>query len=320
MNYGALIGDSLRLMLRNRYLWFFGFFAGGTATNFVFNVPSNFPNVPSDLENLNPGSVALSPALVVQGGPGGGTVALVAALVLLALLLVLLVIALSLLSRAALVDGVAAIEGGGERRFASAWRAGAAGMWRVLGLGVLLFLLGLGLLLAVAAPVGLGIALVFAVTQSVGARVLVTVLLSLVAVALLIAIFVPLAIIGQLALRRMLLGGDGITGCIGGGYGMFRRNVGRSLLLWLIQIVVAFGLGIALLIVAAIVGLLLFLPTIILAVSEITTAAIVAGVIAGVLLLALFVVASGALGTFGSAYWTLAYLRLEAPETRAAEV
>lgn len=318
MNYGALIGDSLRLTLRNRYLWFFGFFAGGTGTNFFFNVPSNFQNVPDELENLNPGSVALStasPALLQTGG--GGTVALIVALVLLALLLALVIIALALISHAGLVRGVAALERNestAERRFAATWRSGVNGMWRVLGLGVLLFLLGLGLLLAVALPTGLGIALVFVLTQSVTARVLVTVLLSLVAVALLIAIFIPLAIIWELALRRTLLAGERITGCIGGGYGMFRRNLGRSLLVWLIGLVVGFGLGLALLIAAAIVGFLLFLPTIILAVAEITTATIVTGVIAGVLLIALFVVASGTLGTFGSAYWTLAYLRLEAPE------
>jgi hypothetical protein len=35
MNYGDLIKDAFWLTLRNRYLWFFGFFAGGS-----FNVPS----------------------------------------------------------------------------------------------------------------------------------------------------------------------------------------------------------------------------------------------------------------------------------------
>lgn len=41
MQYGALIGDSLRLTLRNRYLRFLDLFAGGTGTNFVFNMPAN---------------------------------------------------------------------------------------------------------------------------------------------------------------------------------------------------------------------------------------------------------------------------------------
>jgi hypothetical protein len=39
MNYGDLIKDAFWLTLRNRYLWFFGFFAGGTSAgggNFSF--------------------------------------------------------------------------------------------------------------------------------------------------------------------------------------------------------------------------------------------------------------------------------------------
>ena len=38
MNYGELIGDAFRITLRNRYLWFFGFFAGGSTS---FNVPQH---------------------------------------------------------------------------------------------------------------------------------------------------------------------------------------------------------------------------------------------------------------------------------------
>jgi hypothetical protein len=319
LDYGALIGDSLRLTLRNRYLWFFGFFAGGTGVNAIFQVPSNFQNVPDDFENLDLGSAALSPALALQTGSGGVGVALIIALVLLAILLTLVLIALSLISNAGLIRSVAAIDQREDSGFAATWRSGVNGMWRVLGVTVLLFLLGLGLLLAVGAPAGLGIGLVFLLTQSVAARVIVTVLVSLVAALLLIAIFIPLTIIGQLALRRTLVAGDGITGCIGSGYGMFRRQLGRGLLVWLIQIVVAFGLGLALLIAAIVVGIVLFLPTIILAFAEVTTAAIVTGAVAGILLLALFVVGSGALGTFGSAYWTLAYLRLEAPENRTGD-
>ena len=308
----------MRLTLRNRYLWFFGFFAAGTGFNLNF-----LPPVPSgmlrDLRDFEPVPATLSPALVLQAGPLGSEVALVVAVALAVLALTVVLIGFSLISRAGLVRSVASIQRGEESRFVATWRSGVNGMWRVLGVGVLIFLLGLGLLLVVAALAGLGIALVFILTQSVGARVAVTVLISLVAALLLVAIFIPLAIIGQLSVRRTLLGGDSITGCLGGGYGMFRRNVGRSLLVWLIRLVVLLGLGIALVIVDVIVGLVLFLPTIVLAFAELTTAALVTGVIAGVLTLALFVVPSGYIGAFASAYWTLAYLRLEASQTQAGE-
>ena len=40
MNYGDLIKDAFWITLRNRYLWFFGFFAGGTSANFNPPLPS----------------------------------------------------------------------------------------------------------------------------------------------------------------------------------------------------------------------------------------------------------------------------------------
>ena len=39
MNYGDLIGDAFRITLRNRYLWFFGFFVGRHGLELLGNVP-----------------------------------------------------------------------------------------------------------------------------------------------------------------------------------------------------------------------------------------------------------------------------------------
>jgi hypothetical protein len=77
------------------------------------------------------------------------------------------------------------------------------------------------------------------------------------------------------------------------------------------------GVGIALLVVVVLVGLILFIPTIALALAEYTSTAVVAGVMAGVILLPILLGACGAAGTFGHAYWTLAYLRLTAPSETA---
>jgi hypothetical protein len=85
------------------------------------------------------------------------------------------------------------------------------------------------------------------------------------------------------------------------------------LLVWLIQLAVSIGAGIALLIVLLLVAFVLTLPAIILAAPGYTTAAIVAGIVAALILLPILIVAAGAIGTFGHSYWTLAYLRLVAP-------
>jgi hypothetical protein len=154
-------------------------------------------------------------------------------------------------------------------------------------------MISLGLLLLIGIQIALVIAGVFTGTESTGARVAVVVLTVLAGIVLLIGVFVPLSIIGQFALREIVVGREGIVASIGGGYRLFRRNVGRSLLIWLIQLALTIGAGIALLIAALLLGFVLFLPAIILAAMEYFTAAIVAGIVAGMILLPVLIVATG---------------------------
>ncbi len=77
-----------------------------------------------------------------------------------------------------------------------------------------------------------------------------------------------------------------------------------------IQIAIAIGAGLALLIATLLLGLLLGTPALILFAADLDTAAIIAGIVAALILLPLLLVASGALGAFNHSYWTLAYLRL----------
>jgi len=100
---------------------------------------------------------------------------------------------------------------------------------------------------------------------------------------------------------------------IAGGFGLFRRNIGRSLLVWLLQLAVMLGLGIATLVALLIFGAIFLGPAIALFATERVTAGIVAGVVGGLLFLVPVFVLSGALGAFNHAYWTLAYLRLVEP-------
>jgi hypothetical protein len=293
MNYGDLIGDAFRITLRNRYLWFFGFFTGGVGFNFSGNIPSGGNNF--DLQNIL------------------GNVALIVGIVIVALLIALFFIFMALVSQGALADSVAAIDRDEGRRFGSAFRSGLGNFWRVLGYYIVFFLVATGLLVAIGIPVALLIGGTFAATQSLGARISVAVVVGLLAILLLIAVFIPLSIIGQYALRYMVVRRERVLGSVGSGYGLFRRNIGRSLLLWLIQIGLSLGIGIALILILLIVGLVLFIPTIALALADYSTGAIIAGVPAGLIVFLLFLVATGAIGTFSHAYWTLAYLRLTVP-------
>jgi hypothetical protein len=257
----------------------------------------------------------LAGQLPFDGPIGGAGVALVIIFALLALVLFLIFLALVVISNGGLAESVAAIEGGQRRGFGSTWRSGASRFWSVLGYYILFFLIGVALLIAIAAPLGVVVAAVFLGTEATGARVITVVLAALVAIPLLIVVFVSLSIIAQFALREIVIGGQRVIASIGSGWRIFRQNLGRSILVWLIQIALIIVATIALLVAGAIVGLILFLPTILLAVAELTTAAIVTGIIAGLILLPFLIVAAAALGTFNHAYWTLAYLRISGTES-----
>jgi hypothetical protein len=304
MNYGDLIRDAFRITLHNRYLWFFGFFAGGTGTNFVGNVPSGGGNFNFDDFQRS------SAGLTAQVGQGLSETVLIFGIVVVVLLIALFFIILAIISQGALADSVAAIDRGEGRRFGTTFRSGLNNFWRVLGYIIVFFLVALGLLVVIAIPVALLIGGTFAATQSTGVRVSVAVMVGIMAILLLILVFVPLYIISQYALRDIVVRRERVLGSVGSGYGLFRHNIGRSLLLWLIQLGLSIGIGIAFILLLLIVGLILFIPTIALAIAGYSTAAIIAGVIAGLILLPLLLVATGAIGTFSHAYWTLAYLRL----------
>jgi hypothetical protein len=304
MNYGDLIKDAFWITLRNRYLWFFGFFtAGGTSANFPSRGFDRFED--NDFDRR-----ASVPVVLAQTGQDMfGEVTLIVAIIALVVLLVLVFIILSLISQGALAETVAALDRGERRRFSSTWRAGVSNFWRVLAYFVLFLLISLGFLLAIGVPLALLVAGVYFGTESSGALILTVVLAALVGIPLFIVVFIPLSIVAQFALREIVVRREGVVRSIGSGYRLFRRNLGRSLVVWLIQLSIWMGVGILLLIVLILLGLLLAAPAVIFFAVDFSTAVIVAALI----LLPLFLVSTGALGAFNHSYWTLAYLRLVAP-------
>ena len=301
MSYRDLLRDSFRITRHNRYLWFFGLFAG-TSFNFPsFNANFGGGGGNGDSGFGRAGFDDFRPPAEVLIAIGLGV-----------LLLVVLFAALSVISQGALAESVAALDRGEQRSFGTAWRAGTSRFWRVLGQLVLLALIAIGLLLLVAIPLGGLVAGTFAATDAPAARIPVVVIAVLIGIAALICLVIPLSIVFQLSLRELVVGGERPTAAIRGGYRLFRRHVGTSLLLWLIQVGIAIGALIAILIVALVVGLILALPAILLAVLELFGAAIVLGVAAALVLLVPLLAAFGALGAFGHSFWTLAWLRLRA--------
>jgi hypothetical protein len=308
MNYGDLLSEAFRITWRNKFLWFFGFFVGGAS----FNFPSTnfggrggmpFGSVSGPLRWISENLILF---LVIVG--------------VLAAVLALVFIVLAMISHGALAETVAALHRGEASRFGTAWRAGTTYFWRVIWLKGLFFLMALGLALLIFLPAVGGVVAVFFSTESVGLRVLSVVLGVLFVFALLILIFLPFAIVNQFALRELVLGGRRVMDSIGGGFGLFRHNVGRSLLAWLVQLGVMLGLGIATLVVIVILAVILLGPAVALFAAERTATAVVVGVTGGLLFLIPVLVISGALSAFNHAYWTLAYLQLTAPADRDAHM
>jgi hypothetical protein len=303
MNYGDLLSEAFRLTWRNRFLWFFGFFIVGGGGS--FNFPANF----GGQEMRNPLGPAAGPLRWISDN----LVLFLTAVIAVVVVLTLIFLVLSMISHGALAESVAALHRGETRGFGSAFRAGTANFWRVLGLKVLFLLIALGLMLVIFLPVVLGGLAAFTLTDSTGLRVLAVVLGVIFVFVALVVVFLPFAIINQFGLRELVVSRRRITESIAGGFRLFRRNIGRSLLVWLIQLAVMLGLGIALLVVLVIFGAILLGPAIALFATDHTTAGVVAGVVGGILFLVPVFVISGAIGAFNHAYWTLAYLRLVEP-------
>jgi hypothetical protein len=303
MNYGEIITSAFRITLHNRYLWFFGFFVAGGGGS--FNVPANF----GGREVQNPFGPVAGPLQWISDNLVLFLTVIISVIVVLALIFLVL----SIISHGALAESVAALHRGETRGFGPAFRVGTTNFWRVLGLKVLFFLIALGLILVIFLPVVLGALAAFSLTDSTGLRVLAVVLGVLFVFVALIVVFLPFAIVNQFGLRELVVSRRRITESIAGGFRLFRRNIGRSLLVWLIQLAVMLGLGIAVLVALVILGAILLGPAIALFATDHATAGVVAGVVGGVLFLVPVFVISGAIGAFNHAYWTLAYLRLVEP-------
>ena len=303
MNYGDLLSEAFRLAWRKRVLWFVGFFVAGGGGS--FNFPANF----GGQEVRNPFGPVAGPLQWISDNLVLFLTVVISVIVVLALIFLVL----SMISQGALAESVAALHRGETRSFGSAFRVGTANFWRVFGLKVLFFLIALGLILVIFLPVVLGALAAFSLTDSTGLRVLAVVLGVLFVFVALIVVFLPFAIVNQFGLRELVVSRRRITESIAGGFRLFRRNIGRSLLVWLIQLAVMLGLGIAVLVVLVILGAILLGPAIALFATDHATAGVVAGVVGGVLFLVPVFVISGAIGAFNHAYWTLAYLRLVEP-------
>jgi hypothetical protein len=201
-----------------------------------------------------------------------------------------------------LIRAVADIDAGEDVRLGRAWSLGVGSFGRVLGFKLLIALLIVGpALVLIGGPVLLAVA-----TQ----RWLLLVLL--VPLVLLVAVWaLAVSLVSAVGIRALVLDRLGVAGGIGAGVGLLRRRPGRVLAIFGILIGVGFLAGIGVGLVVTVVGLPFVGVGAAMFAAGNFTGLITVAVIGIVVVVAVSLVVGGAVGSYFSSVWTLAYRRFE---------
>jgi hypothetical protein len=313
MRYGEVISRSFAIFWRHKYLWLLGALGGGES---VGGGASFF-----NLLGSGPGG----------GGGGGNQVSpevaaelnrwfldnLVLLIVLLALLAVLTIayFLLSCLTTGAAIRASAEHDAERPFDFGTAWRAGRQTFWSILGLRLLSLLFGLVVLalFGVLAVVGFSSA---AAGQNAGAAV--AAVLGVLLFLLLIPVAIGFGLTWTLATRSVVLEQRPVLAAVGRGFQLLTGRLGRVLLLWLISIALSIAIGIALGVALLVLALPLAGVVFAAAINGGLEPALTVGAVAVAIYILVSVVVSGAAGSYLTAYWTLAFRRLEMEAPAAA--
>jgi hypothetical protein len=290
MDYGKIIRDSFAIAWSHKTLWILGIFAGyGGGFNTSFDK--------SDIEAL--GGTPMGGAF---GGLGESPAEIWTALApyLIGLTIFGLVfLAMHCIASPGLVDAVNRITRGGKYTLSESFSTGIDFFWRTLGMLILF---------AVVTIVSI-VVLVVIVIVSWAIAVPLGVITLLLALPLGFVLFFAALTIYNLGLRAMVARNVSIGDAIAEGYALLRTHLGKSIVMFLISIGLGLALGIASLIIAAMVmaPIGLFAYGMGLAVWQ-------AFLVAIILSLPITIPVGGYMGTFHSSTYTLFYFGLVEPQ------
>ena len=312
MDYGQLIGQAWRLVLRNRFIWGLAVIAGcqagagpGAGVNWTTPAP--------DFDGRGRGE-AFQGLEQLADGLGRWAEAFAGVLLGIAALLGLLVVAywvVSTIAGAGIMSAVGALDEGRPTGFGHAWRQGAGAFWRFVGLVLLLGLIAL----IVGAVVALFLAVpLLGAQRADGAGLF---LWFSVLVFLLVVAGLPLLVLASIvvtyAQRAIVLDNDGVFASLARAIALVRSRFGASLLLWLISVGLAIGVGLAVLFLLILLAIPVAIVVVVLALTAGPGAPVALGILLGLAVIAALWFAGSLGSAFLSAYWTLAYLRLTRP-------
>jgi hypothetical protein len=306
MEYGRLIREAWQITWRHPFLWVLGLFAGGTAG----------VSLGGGGGRAEPrGTAAPLPDVDVTGADvarwATDHVGLIVGVLAAVLLVVVALLVTSLIAQGGMAGATADLANGRPSSFRRAWRTGLHLFWRYAGLWLLL----------IAAVMLIGLLIAGFVALTVGATAWIQNGVWVIAPALLVALLlvmigiaagVVVSIVVPYAQRAIAVRDIGPLAGLRDGWQVLRAHPGASLLVWLLNLALTIGAGLAMTVAMLAVGLVLAIPALALwAAFELSTPTIAYLAVAAVVALGVLLTLVAVANTFFWSYWTLAYVRLE---------
>jgi len=305
MNYSKIIEKSWSYIWRYRFLWWLGILAGLTESGFNFS-GSNYSvggdEWRGDLQNF--GNIGRQ----IESWISGHIILIVAVLAII-FLVSLAILYISYSARAGLFFAVNSLEAGEKAiNFATSFRAGRKYFWRLLGLTLLVVLIVLAALL-VLAGVGIGM---FALAATVSLWFLILIIplaLALFLAFIVLSIYLGFAL--NLGARFLVIKNYTINQAFFAAGGMIRANLGKLLVLWLINMVLAFAAGLVFALIFFLVGGLLVGVGIGIYYLAKISGVIIYSIPVLLIIIAALIAAKGLVCSYFSTYWTLAWREIQ---------
>jgi hypothetical protein len=314
MDYGKLLRRAWDITWNNKFLWILGFLAGlgsGGGSNF------NFRNFGGGGGPSGPSGQAPTPELPPELV---GSIGLIILAVLCVLFLVWIVAwVIGTIANGGLIGAVDQIETEGSSSFGRGWSAASPKMWRLLGISLATAIPGLivavsGVMLALP-----GLGLMAAGAERAGGAALVGALACLAPLACIAALAgLVLGIFKTFADRAAMLEDETVIEAYKRGWNILIPNIGPAILIFLIQVVIGFVIGLLMLIPLGIALAPLVGGGVLAAFSDSGMVGAPLLIVGGCLFLVFLVIAVvvGAVQTtFFSSVWTLAYREWMTPTT-----
>ena len=307
MNYGKLVTKPFEIIARRPYLWLLGFLAGGAATHNSWGSGSSYQQQAGSTTYTGPDLETLQ---TVWNNNWEWMVGILAFFVLVGIVMFVL----GCIATGGIIHAAVEHDQGRSYKLGAAWRAGYATGWRIAGLRLLTFLLGL------VPAVLIGTLVIGAVAGAASsAPVAAAGFGMLAALAGLVAIvfWVALGLAYEFAQRIVVLENGHVADSLTGGFRMLLGHFKESALGWLLLIALSIVGGIAITIVTVLVAIpaggVGFLGW---AVGG-GTGLIVLGTFAAVFFLGIVFAVGGAYSAYMSVYWTLLFTGIRALPARA---